>query len=354
MRVAAVRTVLPEHRYDQHQITEAVARWAGADRELLERFHAATQVTGRNLALPIGEYEKLGDFTTANDAYIDTALDLGERALREALDAAATEPSQVDYLVFCSSTGVATPSLDAKLAQRAGLREDVKRVPVFGLGCAGGAAGLSRLYDYLRAWPDQVAVLVCVELCSLTAQREDRSMANLVAGGLFGDGAAAVVAVGARREDDAGLPNDAGGPRIVATRSRLYPGTERLMGWEVGAHGLRIVLAADLVDHVEATLAGDVTAFLGDHGLSPGEVSSWVCHPGGPKVIEKIGDGLGIGADELEVTWDSLRRLGNLSSVSVLNVLQETIRRRRRSEGEPGLLMALGPGFSAELVLLSW
>jgi alkylresorcinol/alkylpyrone synthase len=358
MRVAAVQTVLPEHRYEQRQITEALAAWTGADRRLLHRFHKASQVTGRHLALPIEEYTKLVDFTIANDLYIDTALRLGEQALRDALEASGIGPSQVDLLVFCSSTGVATPSLDATLAQRVGLREDVKRLPVFGLGCAAGAAGLSRLHDYLRAWPDQVAVLICVELCSLTAKRDDHSMAHLAASSLFGDGAAAVVAIGDQRE----LPGRSTGrqvprrrgPRVVATRSRLYPDTKRLMGWDVGEHGFRIVLAPDLVDHVEATLAGDVTAFLGEHDLTPGEVSSWVCHPGGPKVIDKICEVLDLDQGELDLTWDSLRKVGNLSSVSVLNVLQETIERRPPSEGEPGLLMALGPGFSAELVLLRW
>ncbi|MEU9842192.1 3-oxoacyl-[acyl-carrier-protein] synthase III C-terminal domain-containing protein [Actinomadura sp. NPDC048032] len=353
MRVAGVQTVLPDHHYEQRDITEAVVGATGADRRVVERFHAATRVTGRYLALPIEKYANLDGFTTANGAYVDAALSLGERAVRGALEASGVEASEVDHLVFCSSTGVATPSLDATLAQRLGLRDDIKRVPIFGLGCAAGAAGLSRLHDYLRAWPDQVAALVCVELCSLTAQRDDESLANLVASGLFGDGAAAVVAVGGDRSTGAGGPSR-WGPRVVATRSKLYPGTGRLMGWDVGEHGFRIVLAADLVDHVEATLAGDVAAFLGEHGLSPGEVTSWVCHPGGPKVIETIAEAFSLVHGELDLTWDSLREFGNLSSVSVLNVLQETIERRRPPEGEPGLLMALGPGFSAELLLLRW
>jgi alkylresorcinol/alkylpyrone synthase len=362
MRVAAVQTVLPDHHYEQHQITEAVAAYMEADWKLLERFHAATQVTGRNLAVPIEDYWKLDDFTVANNLYIETAVRLGERAVRGALEASGIAPSQVDHLVFCSSTGVATPSLDAALAQAAGMREDIKRVPIFGLGCAGGAAGLSRLHDYLRAWPEQVAVLVCVELCSLTVQREDDSMANLIGSGLFGDGAAAVVAIGDRREDQErraqgtppGRVGGRRGPRVMASRSRLYPDTERLMGWEVGEHGFRVVLAAELVEHVEACLADDVTAFLDEHGLSLDEVSSWVCHPGGPKVIETIAQVLALDGGELDLSWDSLRKFGNLSSVSVLHVLQETIERRRPPDGEPGLLMALGPGFSAELVLLRW
>ncbi|WP_268896485.1 type III polyketide synthase [Actinomadura physcomitrii] len=355
MRVLAVRTVLPEHRYDQRQITEAVVRTVRADRRLVERLHSATQVSGRNLALPIEDYDRLTDFTAANDTYIATGLDLAERAVRDALDGAGVEPGEVDHLVFCSSTGVATPSLDAALAQRAGLREDVRRLPVFGLGCAAGAAGLSRVHDYLRAWPEQVAVLVCAELCSLTVQRDDASMANLVGSGLFGDGAAAVVAAGDRRSARVRRPDGPGrGPRVVATASRLYPDTSRLMGWNVGEHGLRIRLAADLVDHVKATLADDVAAFLREHGLSPGEIASWVCHPGGPKVIETIAEAFGLDGGELDLTWESLRRAGNLSSVSVLNVLEETIARRPQPPGAPGVLMALGPGFSAEMLLLRW
>lgn len=353
MRVSAVRTVLPDHYYEQDELTQAAARWTDADQRLLRRFHTATQVTGRHLALPLERYEKLDDFTDANDAYVEAALDLGERAIRGALDRAGVGPGQVDLIILCSTTGVATPSLDARLAQRVGLRHDVKRLPVFGLGCAAGAAGLSRMHDYLRGWPDHVALLVCVELCSLTVQHEDLSVANLVASGLFGDGAAAVVGLGEGAAKRLGT-GDPSGPAVVATRSRLYPGTERLMGWEVGRHGLRIVLAADLVDLVEAELAGEVTAFLAEHGLAPDELSSWVLHPGGPKVIETIAAAFGLFSGELDLTWRSLRRLGNLSSVSVLNVLEETITHRRPPDGDPGLLMALGPGFSVELLLLRW
>ncbi|GAA2215770.1 3-oxoacyl-[acyl-carrier-protein] synthase III C-terminal domain-containing protein [Nonomuraea monospora] len=339
MHISGVQTVLPDHRYEQAEITEAFSRLTDCDEELLRRFHQATGVQGRNLALPLADYAKLDSFARANDAYVELALELGERALAGALHKADVCPEKVDHLLFCSTTGVSTPSLDAKLAQRMGLRPDVKRVPVFGLGCAAGAAGLSRLHDYLRGWPDHVAVLVCVELCSLTIQRDDTSIANLVASGLFGDGAAAVVATGRGP-----------GPEVVATRSRLYPGTEHLMGWEVGDHGFRIVLDADLTGFVEQVLAGDIKAFLADYGLTPEQVATWVCHPGGPKVIEKIVETLGLPAKALDVTWSSLRENGNLSSVSVLHVLQET----RGRPGAPAVLMALGPGFSAELLLLHW
>ncbi|MEV0237381.1 3-oxoacyl-[acyl-carrier-protein] synthase III C-terminal domain-containing protein [Nonomuraea sp. NPDC050786] len=339
MHISGVQSVLPDHRYTQAEITEAFSRLTDCDEDLLRRFHTATGVEGRNLALPLADYAKLDSFERANDMYLEVALDLGEQALRGALRKAGIRPEKVDHLLLCSTTGIATPSLDARLAQRVGLRPDVKRVPVFGLGCAAGASGLSRLHDYLRGWPDHVAVLVCVELCSLTIQRDDTSIANLVASGLFGDGAAAVVATGRGQ-----------GPEVVATRSRLYPGTEHLMGWEVGQHGFRIVLDPDLTGFVEQALGGDIKTFLADYGLTPDQVATWICHPGGPKVIEKIVETLGLPPKAVEVTWRSLREHGNLSSVSVLHVLQET----RGRPGAPAVLLALGPGFSAELLLLHW
>ncbi|MER6948826.1 3-oxoacyl-[acyl-carrier-protein] synthase III C-terminal domain-containing protein [Nonomuraea sp. NPDC000554] len=339
MYISGVQTALPDHRYEQAEITEAFCQVTDADPELIKRFHEATGVRGRNLALPLEDYAKLDSFTRANDQYVDIALDLSERAARGALAKAGVDPGKVDLLVFCSSTGVATPSLDARLAQRAGLRPDVRRVPMFGLGCAAGAAGLSRLCDYLRGWPGHVALLVCVELCSLTVQRDDDSVANLIASGLFGDGAAAVVASGRGH-----------GREVVATRSKLYPGTQHLMGWEIGEHGFRIMLDAGLTDFVGQVLGGDVRSFLADHGHTPEQIGTWICHPGGPRVIEKITESLGLPEEALAITWRSLREHGNLSSVSVLHVLQET----RGRTGEPAVLMALGPGFSAELLLLHW
>ncbi|SEM54304.1 type III polyketide synthase [Nonomuraea pusilla] len=339
MHISGVQAVLPVHRYTQAEITEAFSRLTHADEEILRRFHAATGVQGRHLALPIDDYPKLDSFGRANAAYVEAALDLAEQALSGALDKAGVPPERVDHLVFCSTTGLATPSLDARLARRMGLRADVKRVPVFGLGCAAGASGLSRLHDYLRGWPGHVAALVCVELCSLTIQRDDTSVANLVASALFGDGAGAVVATGRGP-----------GPEVVATRSTLYPGTEHLMGWEIGEHGFRIVLDAGLPAFVEQVLAGDIRAFLADHGLTPDQVPTWVCHPGGPKVIDTIAQTLGLPPHAVDVTRRSLAEHGNLSSVSVLDVLQHT----KGRPGRPAVLMALGPGFSSETLLLHW
>ena len=351
--VAAVGTALGDHPYPQEQITAAFGALVVPDPErrgLLERLHAAAGVRTRYLALPLDAYAGLDGFTAANEAFVEVGLRLGERAVREALAGAGLQPGDVDLIMTATVTGVAAPSLDARLVPRLGLREDVRRIPVFGLGCVAGAAGIARVHDYLVGHPDEVAVLLSVELCSLTVQRDDPSTANLVASGLFGDGAAAVVLVGARRADALGLA----GPRVLASRSRLYPDTERVMGWDVGASGFRVVLAASVADVVAEYLGQDVKGFLGDHGVERGEVVHWVAHPGGPKVLQAMQRALDLPDGALDVTWRSLAAVGNLSSASVLHVLADTMAAAPPGTGQPAVLLAMGPGFCAELVLLQW
>src|SRR4051795_3878747 len=355
--LAGVRSALPQHVYRQEDVTEQLGDVVlGRSREraekvaLLKRLHQAAGVRTRHLVLPLSEYADLGGFGSSNDVFIEEGVRLGERAIRAALNAAGGEPADVDLLMTTSVTGIAAPSLDARLVPRLGLRADVKRVPMFGLGCVAGAAGIARVHDYLQGHPDGVAVLLSVELCSLTFQRDDDSTANLVASGLFGDGAAAVVLVGADRAAELGLE----GPRVVATRSRLYPDTERVMGWDIGGSGFRIVLAATVADVVRSYLGDDVEDFLDEHDLKIRDVDTWVAHPGGPKVIDAIVDALSLEPETLDVTRRSLAEIGNLSSSSVLHVLERTLEEALPRRGTPGVLMAMGPGFCAELVLLEW
>lgn len=349
--ISAVHGVLPPHRYTQARLTDLFAQLCLPDpaaRAMAARLHGSARVGTRHLALPIEQYDKLDGFTAANDAFLSVAVDLGCEAALAALSDAGLRPSDVDLVVSTTVTGIAVPSLDARIAARIGMRPDVKRVPVIGLGCLAGAAGIARLHDFLRGWPTSVAMLVSVELCSLTVQRQDSSTANMIAAGLFGDGAAAVVAVGSDH------PRAAVGPQVVDSMSHLYANSERAMGWDIGSSGLKVVLGAEVPDLVRTHLADDVKTLLAPHGLTIDDIARWICHPGGPKVIEAIQTVLGLDEDDLAITWRSLHEIGNLSSASVLHVFADTLAGRPASPGDWGVVMAMGPGFCAELVLLRW
>ncbi len=361
-RIAAVQSAFPPHRHPQAVLSRKVAELSGlnrAQRALLERLHGNAGVQTRHTILPLPEYAGLRGVGPVNDRYIDEATALGERALRGALDAAGLAAGDLDLLIVTSVTGVAVPSLDARLIPRLGLRPDVKRLPVFGLGCVAGAAGLGRLHDYLLAWPRHTAALLAVELCSLSWPTGSVSTADLVASGLFGDGAVALVATG---DDRAQMVGGSGGwpprastaPRVVASRSAVYPDSGDTLGWRLGSDGFRICLTADLADVVERQLGEGVSAFLADHGLTVDEISRWVCHPGGPKVLDAIQHSLKLPDSAVALSRRSLAEAGNLSSASVLHILEQTMDTCPPPGGSAGLMIGLGPGVSAELVLLQW
>ncbi len=353
MRIVQVGTALPPNYVDQETLIASFERMWGKSHHNVRRvrqLHESVKVGGRWLALPMEQYEHLKGFGDANDAFLRVGVEVGGRALKAAFEGTGLDFKDIDAMFSATVTGVAVPSLEARLFHHHPLRPDFKRFPLFGLGCVAGAAGISRAFDYLKAWPDQVAALLSVELCSLTLQPSDFSIANLISSGLFGDGSAAVLCVGDARAEVLGLE----GPRVVATRSRMYPDSERVMGWDIGEWGFRIVLDKSVPDVVNRYLRADVDGFLASQGLSRKDITSWVCHPGGPKVLEAFETALEITHDDLQLTWDSLQQVGNLSSASVLFVLAETMRSRRPAKGSYGMMLAMGPGFCSELVLLKW
>jgi alkylresorcinol/alkylpyrone synthase len=349
MKIAGVAGAFPKHYYKQAVLTQTCLRHWG-DRlehpESLERLHSRMGVDGRYLTLPLHGYENISSWSQANSIWIKAAQDLGQKAICRALTRAGLAACDLDALFVVSVTGIASPSLDARLVNRMNLSPNIKRVPIFGLGCVAGAAGIARAADYVRAFPSHVAALLSVELCSLTLQRDDLSMANLISSGLFGDGAAAVIVTGAERMVD--------GPQILATRSVFYPDTERVMGWDISEKGFQVVLTAEVPEMVKLHLGNDVDAFLDDMGLARGHIGRWILHTGGPKLLEATAEALGLPAEALDASWDCLRRTGNLSSASVLLVLEEVTTHRRPLPGTYSLLAAMGPGFCSELVLLRW
>lgn len=349
MKIAAAASALPPHVYGQQQLTRYLESVFASDASAMRRLaqlHENTQVATRHLALPLESYAALEDFTAFNAAWLTAAMELGERAASLALERAGLSPKDVDAIFFSTVTGLASPSLDARLINRMGMRSDVRRVPMFGVGCAAGAAAVSRASDFVRGQPGGVALVLCVELCSLTLQRQDRSVANLISTGLFGDGAGAAVVVGQDRA--------AQGPGIEAVQSVFYPDTEDVMGWDIGSHGFRIVLSPQVPAVARERVPMDVDAFLAGRGLRRADIQSWVCHPGGPKVLQALQEGLGLSAEDLRCSWDNLAQVGNLSSASVLRILEDTMMKRRPPAGSPGVMLAMGPGFCSELLLLRW
>jgi alkylresorcinol/alkylpyrone synthase len=349
MQIVGAASAFPQHYYTQEMLLAALQEYWGEQIEnphVLRRLHRHVGVDGRFLALPKEEYVKMRTWGEANRAWIRTAKELGEKAVSGALAEAGVKARNLNAIFFVSVTGISSPSIDALLINQMGLCRNIRRTPVFGLGCVAGAAAISRAADYVKAYPDQTAAVLSVELCSLTLQREDVSMANMISAGLFGDGAAAIVVAGA----ECGLA----GPKILATRSVFYPNTEEMMGWDVSEKGFRIVLSRDIPDLVRANLARDLDDFLAERGLTRADIGSWILHTGGPKILEATADALGLKNGQLDVSWDCLRRTGNLSSASVLVVLEEVMKNRRPEPGTLSLLAAMGPGFCSEFVLLEW
>src|SRR5574339_244874 len=272
--IVSTTTAFPEHYYSQNTLLAAAQQeWKKMRPSIvkpLEQFYTNVKVDGRYLAWTLERYKKPATFEERNNAFIETALELGEQTICALLDHADMSPQEIDQLTVVCSTGIAVPALDARLMNRIAFSRRMKRLPLFGLGCMGGAAGIARTADYLQGHPREAVILFAVELCSLTIQRDDLSLANLVASGLFGDGAAAVLMVG----DDHPLAG-AGLPRVIDSQSQFFPESEHIMGWDVTNSGFKVLLSADIAGLAQSEVRPIMEAFLGKHELTIADIDRW-------------------------------------------------------------------------------
>jgi alkylresorcinol/alkylpyrone synthase len=349
--ILSIERYLPPFRYQQEVVTRWVREWLegdGASSRLLS-VYAASGVRTRASVVPIEEVFHPGDFEGQNDRYCEIARAVGVDMARRALSSARLAARGIDLVVSVSCTGFMIPALEAYVADCLGMGPRLARLPITESGCAGGVVGLARAADYLRAYPDRAALVLAVELSSLTFQRWDRSAANVVSAAIFGDGGAAVAMVG-REHPRAG----AGLVRLADAESLFFPATTHLMGFRLRNQGLQIILDKGLAPFVRREVVPAIEGFLRPRGLAREDISRWILHPGGRRIIEVMAERLGLGGDDLAATEAVLSAHGNMSSVTVLFVLDEILRAHRPSPGARGVLGAFGPGFGAELALLEF
>jgi alkylresorcinol/alkylpyrone synthase len=344
---------LPPHRYDQTHVTEWVRQWLEADptaaaRRLLS-VYAASGVRTRGSVVPIEDVFAPADFETQNRRYREIACAAGAEVSARALAASGLAAADIAFVTSVSCTGFMIPAVDAYVANALGLGPRLARLPITEAGCAGGVVGLARVADYLAAHPERAALLLAVEMSSLTFQPWDRSATNVVSTAIFGDGGAAAVLVGPAH------PLAGGGlVRVLERESVFYPDTTHLMGFELRNSGLQIRLDKGLARFVRGEVRRAVEGFLADRGLSRSQIARFILHPGGRRVVEAMADELALGPCDLAATEAVLSEHGNMSSVTVLFVLDEILRRSRPEPGARGLLGAFGPGFASELALLEF
>jgi alkylresorcinol/alkylpyrone synthase len=345
--IAGTATAVPPYLLTRDVVKKHIKDVFSLDGKRLEAIHTVidnSQIDQRHSVFPVEYIIEPRPLAQINNEYREKSLELGLQVTADALAQAEMSPSDVDLLMTVSCTGVMIPSLDAYLAAEMGFRPDIRRLPITELGCAAGAAGLAHAWEYLRAFPNRTALLVAVELPTLTFQRKDFSQANLISAVLFGDGAAGVVVTG----------REASGPRMLAAESYLFPNSLDAMGFDLRDSGFHIVLSKDVPQLIREKVRELAEGFLARQGLRREDISAFILHPGGQKLLSFMEAELELSRADTEFSWDVLRRFGNLSSASVLFILQEWLSKREMPSGSYGLLMAFGPGFTAEMILLQW
>jgi alkylresorcinol/alkylpyrone synthase len=342
-KIIASAIALPPHKVPQSMAREFAASYFGKSipeaEKLLTVFDNA-HIESRNFCVPPEWFLSPKTFSEKNATYVEWATKLGFQAASNCLAQANLSPTEIDHIIFVSTTGLATPSIDARLINLLGLRNDVSRMPIWGLGCVGGACGLGYAHDYIKAYPNARVLLVAVELCGLTFHFGDFSTSNFVAVALFGDGAAAVI-----------ISGEGEGPEIIAHKSTIWPDSLDVMGWNIVDEGLQVVFAKSIPRIVTKYARDNLGGFLVQNNLTLNDIEYFLFHPGGAKVIEAYRRVLGLEECDLSLSADILREYGNMSSVTVLYILDRLLR-SGFAPNKYGLLTALGPGFSSESLLL--
>tara|TARA_B100001971_G_scaffold215192_1_gene259895 strand:+ start:149880 stop:150956 length:1077 start_codon:yes stop_codon:yes gene_type:complete len=351
-----IQMSFPDYYYSQTQLIEKLKEiWDGKifNTKRLDGIQNNVQVESRHLALPLEDYFKLQSFDEKNNHFIKSATLLAKDAIEKALNANGLEASDISALYSNTVTGFAIPSLEVRVMNHLKFKSDTKRNPLLGLGCMAGVAGINRACDYLLAYPKEAVLFFSVELCSLTVQTEDISVANLISTALFGDGAACVLLVG----DEHPLASKSQ-LKWLGSKSVFFPDTENVMGWQVGEKGLNIILSKGVPEITQENIPKPFKNFLKEYQLEQSDISTYFAHPGGPKVLEALANALEITENELRHSWQSLKEKGNMSSVSVLDIMYRMINENKQSQhkhtGDYALSLAMGPAFSAELGLLKW
>lgn len=345
--IAATATALPPYTITREDVKYYMGRVFEIPERRLEAMMCVVdnaQVHKRHAIFPIEYTVEPRALHKTNCEYMEHAIKLGREAAEKCLERAGLRADEVDMIITVSCTGFMIPSLDAHLINQMGFRSDVRRMPFTELGCAAGAMALGRASDFLQAYPGGNVLIISVELPSLTFQRKDISQANLISSVLFGDGAAAALVCGKERP----------GPKILVTETYTFPDSLNAMGFDLRDSGFHILLAKDVPEMIGGKIRGLVDGFLERHGKRREDIKGWILHPGGARLLRNVEEALGLSKSETQPSWDILGNVGNLSSATILFILQEWLEKRPLKAGDNAVAAAFGPGFSAEFLLLQW
>ncbi len=342
-----VKVSHPENYATQTEVRDLLTKIWPSKKKYIDQFAESSSLKGRHLSLKLEDYENLGDFGKRNTHWIETAFKLQKKNVQNLIETYAINPKEINAIFSTTVTGLAIPTLESRLMNEFSINPNAKRIPLFGLGCLGGVAGINRVHDYLKAYPKEMVILLATELCTLTFQFDDQSIANLVGTSLFADGGAAVLMCGSEHplRKNAKL-------QVLDNSSYFYPHTDRIMGWDVVSTGFQIILSGDVPKIVTENVKPNLKEFLGKMKLSISDVQFYISHPGGPKVLDAICEVTEKNKETFIKSYESLSELGNMSSVSVLDVMRRNFEQNSLKSNTMGVMIAMGPAFASEFNII--